>query len=102
MRHARSGPRRGEGLRSGTAPLCYLHAMAARAFLPLRFGPLAATLTVPTEIPGADAAALTAAAGRLLAALPVELRAKVTKPFADPERLRWNFVPGNYPCVQLQ
>jgi hypothetical protein len=76
--------------------------MASRSFLPLLLLPAVAALAIPTEIPGPDASALAAAASRFLAALPAELRTKVTKPFTDAERLRWNFVPGNYPCVQLR
>ena len=76
--------------------------MAARAFAPLLLLPLAAFWAVPTDVPGADAGALAAAAERLLAALSPELRTKVQRPFADAERQRWNFVPGDYACVQLR
>jgi hypothetical protein len=50
---------------------------------------------------GNDAAAMVGAAQRFLAALDEGQRQKAALAFDDGERLRWRFVPGQYPGVQL-
>jgi hypothetical protein len=49
--------------------------------------------------PGPDD--MTAAARRFLDSLGPDLRRKAQFPFADAERMNWNFLPGEYPGVTL-